>query len=195
MREVESDKLAPSTYQRTLGRAEMEAVGACSDAPGCCHTPDSHLHADGRGDRDGPAAAAAAAVAAASASGGETATDNIVMWKPATRRATGRIRPLLRWQERRVYAAASVVYEERLVPHRGGVREERGRLYAGEGRLPIGGGTSMLKCQSRTPHGRSLPGRLSFPSQKCWCNMCLGFFQPQPSLPTNIVGLNGNTGL
>lgn len=53
--------------------------------------------------------------------------------------------PASRWQQRRVYSAASVVYEERLVPHRGGVREERGRLYAGEGRLPIGGGTSMLK--------------------------------------------------
>lgn len=165
----------------------MEALGACSEAPGYCHTPDSHLHADGRGDRDGPAAAA---------SGGETATDNIVMWKPATRRATGRIRPLLRWQERRVYASASLVYEERLVPHRGGVREERGRLYAGEGRLPIGGGTSMLKCQCCTPHSwEKSPREAFFSLPEMLVQHVFGFFQPQPFLPTKIVGLNGNTGL
>lgn len=158
----------------------MEALGACSDAPGCCHTPDSHLHADGWGDRDGPAAEAAAAATA----GGETATDNIVMWKPATRRVTGRIRPLLRWQERRVYAAASVGYEERLVPHRGGVREERGRLYAGEGRLPIGGGTSMLKCQSCMPHSwEKTPREAFFSLSEMSVQHVFRFFQPQPSHP------------
>lgn len=95
-----------------------------------------------------------------------------------------------------VYAAASVVYEERLVPHRGGVRQERGRLYAGEARLPIGGGTSTLKCHSCTPHSwEKTPREAFFSLPEMLLQHVFGFFQPQPSLPTKIVRLNGNTGL
>lgn len=84
--------------------------------------------------------------------------------------------------------AASVGYEERLVPHRrggssgGGVRKdgargERLRSTHAAARLPIGGGRCTVRRHRCTLHSAVCEGvgrvRRVHPLKKCCCNMCL----------------------